>query len=233
MSSAPTGQMPRTLMQMAGASSEPPPLAETALVLIDCQREYVDGALPLTGIGPALAETAKVLAAARAAGAPVIHVVHRGRPAAAPSIPRDPTSPRPTRGRRWLVRALSKRRCPTPSPAPTYSKHWRTWDANSSSSPVFRRICASRPRYGWRSIWAMPRRSSPGPAPPATCPTAKAAWWRRPTCTGLRWRRYRTVSPWWWRTARPGSPCPALAFAAFAPHDRAGAAKRQRAGHHG
>ncbi|MDP6268863.1 MAG: cysteine hydrolase family protein [Alphaproteobacteria bacterium] len=79
MSSAPTGQMPRTLMQMAGASSEPPPLAETALVLIDCQREYVDGALPLTGIGPALAETAKVLAAARAAGAPVIHVVHRGR----------------------------------------------------------------------------------------------------------------------------------------------------------
>ncbi len=68
MSSAPTGQMPRTLMQMAGASSEPPPLAETALVLIDCQREYVDGALPLTGIGPALAETAKVLAAARAAG---------------------------------------------------------------------------------------------------------------------------------------------------------------------
>jgi nicotinamidase-related amidase len=79
MNSAPTGEMPRTLMQMAGAPSQPPPLAETALVLIDCQREYVDGALPLTGIGPALAEAAKVLAAARAAGAPVIHVVHRGR----------------------------------------------------------------------------------------------------------------------------------------------------------
>jgi nicotinamidase-related amidase len=47
-------------------------------VVIDAQREYVDGFLPLTGVGEALARLADVLALARAAGAPVIHVQHRG-----------------------------------------------------------------------------------------------------------------------------------------------------------
>ncbi len=82
--------MPKTLMQMAGASSEPPVLSETALVLIDCQREYLDGALPLQGIGPALDEAGKLLAAARAAGAPIVHVVHRGRPGGGAFDPEGP-----------------------------------------------------------------------------------------------------------------------------------------------
>ena len=53
----------RTLLQMAGAPSSPPPLDRSALVMIDCQREYVDGKVPLAGVE----------------GAPGIHVLHKGR----------------------------------------------------------------------------------------------------------------------------------------------------------
>lgn len=79
----------KTLREMAGASSEPPPFEESALVLIDCQREYTDGKLPLTGVNDALAECARVLDAARAAGAPIVHVIHKGQPGGL----FDPTGP--------------------------------------------------------------------------------------------------------------------------------------------
>ena len=79
----------KTLREMAGASSEPPPFEESAVVLIDCQREYTDGKLPLTGVDDALAECARVLDAARAAGAPIVHVIHNGQPGGL----FDPTGP--------------------------------------------------------------------------------------------------------------------------------------------
>ncbi|RIK87561.1 MAG: cysteine hydrolase [Hyphomicrobiales bacterium] len=72
--------MAKTLLQLAGADLTPPPLAETAVVVIDAQREYVDGGLRLPGVDAALDNIAALLAAARAAGAPVVHVRHRGRP---------------------------------------------------------------------------------------------------------------------------------------------------------
>lgn len=75
-----TMREPRTLLQMAGAGAQPAPLDESVVVMIDCQREYVDGALPLTGVAAALAECAEVLALGRAAAAPILHVQHRGRP---------------------------------------------------------------------------------------------------------------------------------------------------------
>ena len=70
---------PKTLVQMAGANPAPARLAEAAVVIIDAQNEYVDGRVPLAGIGSALDGIAKLLAAARASGTPVIHVQHRGR----------------------------------------------------------------------------------------------------------------------------------------------------------
>ncbi|KAB2916761.1 MAG: isochorismatase family protein [Hyphomicrobiaceae bacterium] len=70
---------PKTLLQMAGADLSPPPLAASALVIIDAQNEYLDGKLALPGIAPAMTALARLLAKARAAGAPVVHVVHRGR----------------------------------------------------------------------------------------------------------------------------------------------------------
>jgi nicotinamidase-related amidase len=69
---------PRTLLEMAGADLAPVSLREAALVLIDCQNEYVDGRLVLDGVEPAVAEAARVLDRARAAGAPVVHIVQRG-----------------------------------------------------------------------------------------------------------------------------------------------------------
>jgi nicotinamidase-related amidase len=73
-------QAPKTLLEMAGAPNTPHPLSQSTVVMIDAQREYLDGHLPLVGIEDALAEGARLLFAARAAGAPVIHVVHKGRP---------------------------------------------------------------------------------------------------------------------------------------------------------
>jgi nicotinamidase-related amidase len=69
---------PQTLLQMAGAQAAPAHLSNGVLIVIDAQREYVDGALPLAGVRSALIESAKLLARARAAGTPVVHVVHHG-----------------------------------------------------------------------------------------------------------------------------------------------------------
>lgn len=69
---------PKTLLEMAGAPLTPSRFSDSAVIMIDCQREYVDGKLPLPGVGPALAEGARLLAAARAAEGRIIHVVHHG-----------------------------------------------------------------------------------------------------------------------------------------------------------
>lgn len=70
---------PQTLLELAGVTPAPPPLDKAALVLIDCQMEYVTGRLPLSGIDAALDEAEQVLAYARAKGVPVIHVQQLGR----------------------------------------------------------------------------------------------------------------------------------------------------------
>jgi nicotinamidase-related amidase len=69
----------KTLLQLAGVSPVPAKLTEAAVVIIDAQNEYVSGKLPLSGVDAALARTADLLAAARAAGAPIIHIAQRGR----------------------------------------------------------------------------------------------------------------------------------------------------------
>lgn len=74
---------PKTLLEMAGATATPTHLADSILIVIDAQHEYVDGKLPLNGVKAALAEIATLLARARKAGTPVIHIQHRGRPGGA------------------------------------------------------------------------------------------------------------------------------------------------------
>ena len=71
---------PKTLLQMAGAPLAPPSLANAALVVTDAQGEHRTGKLPLEGIEPALERLATLLQAARAAGTPIIHIAHKGRP---------------------------------------------------------------------------------------------------------------------------------------------------------
>ncbi len=71
---------PKTLLEMAGVTPTPARLSEAAVVVIDAQHEYLDGAVPLSGVKPALDEIGRLLARARAAQTPIIHVVHHGRP---------------------------------------------------------------------------------------------------------------------------------------------------------
>lgn len=74
---------PKSLLQIAGAPLHPSPLANSALVIIDAQLEYVKGGLPLAGVDAAVFEAAKLLKLARTNGVPVFHIVQhapKGRP---------------------------------------------------------------------------------------------------------------------------------------------------------
>ncbi|MGE5471060.1 MAG: isochorismatase family protein [Bacteroidota bacterium] len=73
-----TTTLPRTILDMVGAALPTATLADAVLLVIDAQQEYVDGRLPLPGIEASLAVGARLLARARAAGTPVVHVLHRG-----------------------------------------------------------------------------------------------------------------------------------------------------------
>jgi nicotinamidase-related amidase len=69
-----------TLAAMAGRAPAAATLDEATLVVIDAQEEYRSGALGLAGVAGAVARLERLLGAARDAGTPVVHVVHRGRP---------------------------------------------------------------------------------------------------------------------------------------------------------
>ncbi len=74
------GPTPFTLRSAAGLPAKPPALDSTVLVVIDAQQEYTTGLVPLTGVDEAVGVIAALLATARTAGSPVVHVMHEGRP---------------------------------------------------------------------------------------------------------------------------------------------------------
>lgn len=69
---------PKTLLELAGRKPVPPKLADSILILIDIQNEYLDGPIALPGAKAAVEKAADLLARARKAGARVIHVAHKG-----------------------------------------------------------------------------------------------------------------------------------------------------------
>ncbi len=71
---------PRTLRQIAGLPSQPAPLAQSVVIVVDAQKEYTEGLLPLWEIERSIDALARFLTRARAAKTPVIHVVHMGVP---------------------------------------------------------------------------------------------------------------------------------------------------------
>lgn len=81
---------PFTLREFFGRPRPALDWSGAALVLIDHQRDYVDGGLPLVGMEATVVAAAELLATARRHGAPVIHVVHVA-PAGAPAF--DPAKP--------------------------------------------------------------------------------------------------------------------------------------------
>jgi nicotinamidase-related amidase len=71
---------PKSLMQLSGLPLDPSRFENSALIVIDAQREYTEGALVLDNVGAAVGEARKVLDLAREKGAPVFHIVHHGSP---------------------------------------------------------------------------------------------------------------------------------------------------------
>lgn len=67
-----------TLRDISGLDPAPAALADATLVLIDYQNTYTRGVMELEGWDGALDAAADLLARARAAGTPVVHVVHDG-----------------------------------------------------------------------------------------------------------------------------------------------------------
>ncbi|WPC03557.1 cysteine hydrolase family protein [Pseudomonas sp. MBLB4123] len=81
---------PQTLFQLTGRTHAPASLGNATLVIIDAQEEYRSGVLQLPGLDEALAEIAKLLAAARDTGAGIVHIKHLGIPGGL----LDPSGPR-------------------------------------------------------------------------------------------------------------------------------------------
>jgi nicotinamidase-related amidase len=71
--------MAMTMLQMAGAAPTPATTADGILLIIDAQREYTDGLLPLTGVRAAVEALAGLLDKARSAGTPIVHVRHQSK----------------------------------------------------------------------------------------------------------------------------------------------------------
>src|SRR5258707_4918997 len=71
--------MPMTMLQMAGATPTPATMVDGILLIIDAQREYTDGLMPLPGVQPAIDALAVLLEKARKAGAPIVHVRHQSK----------------------------------------------------------------------------------------------------------------------------------------------------------
>ncbi|MFF4159232.1 isochorismatase family protein [Streptomyces sp. NPDC001678] len=67
-----------TLRDVIGLDGRLPGLADATLVMIDFQNTYRTGVMALEGAEEALAAGARLLAAARAQGTPVIHIVNDG-----------------------------------------------------------------------------------------------------------------------------------------------------------
>ena len=67
---------PTTLRDLGGLPSSPAGLAESTLIMIDCQNTYTRGVMELDGVAAALEEAAKLLERARSAGIPIVHIEH-------------------------------------------------------------------------------------------------------------------------------------------------------------
>lgn len=72
--------MAQTLREMAGADPKPHSLAKSSILMIDAQLEYVSGRAVCDGVEAALEQGGQLIAKARAAGRPVIHIQHKGNP---------------------------------------------------------------------------------------------------------------------------------------------------------
>lgn len=65
-----------TIREIAGLPDSPAKLAESALIMIDCQNTYREGIMQLRGVEPALENARQLLNRARDVGIPIFHIQH-------------------------------------------------------------------------------------------------------------------------------------------------------------
>lgn len=70
---------PRTLREISNLSNTPAKLSDSVLIIIDAQKEYTQGLLPLAGINESIKALAKFLQKIRDLKVPVIHIVQIGK----------------------------------------------------------------------------------------------------------------------------------------------------------
>jgi nicotinamidase-related amidase len=68
----------KTFTQLLGFEHPPARLSQAVVIVIDMQREYRDGAVPLADLPATLAATAELIALAKKHQTPIIHVVNQG-----------------------------------------------------------------------------------------------------------------------------------------------------------
>ena len=83
---------PQTLLEKSGFYPNLPEISEAALLLIDFQKEYDSGGLPLPDFAQATQNAALLLETFRAASSPIFHIVHHGRPGGTLFDPDSPNS---------------------------------------------------------------------------------------------------------------------------------------------
>jgi nicotinamidase-related amidase len=69
-----------TLRELTGAGNQAAHMKDSALILIDAQNTYRAGVMQLEGVEEALVQCRLLLATARSAGRPVIHIMHDAGP---------------------------------------------------------------------------------------------------------------------------------------------------------
>ena len=69
-----------TLRVLADLSQVPVSLAESTLIMVDCQNTYTTGVMELDGVQAALDEAEVLLDRARSVGIPIIHIQHSDGP---------------------------------------------------------------------------------------------------------------------------------------------------------
>ncbi len=75
--------IPKTLIQLAGANPNPATISDSILLLIDFQKEYSEGQLQISNWKKVSAHAKALLETYRAHQAPVIHIVHHSHTSAA------------------------------------------------------------------------------------------------------------------------------------------------------
>lgn len=68
----------KTFTQLFGFEHPPARLSEAVVIIIDMQREYLDGAVPLPDLQSAVQDAVQLIARAHEFNTPVIHVINKG-----------------------------------------------------------------------------------------------------------------------------------------------------------